>query len=59
MNFSTLLSLNPDCESPLNFLGVIAIVIVCCALGILWAIRNVRLVTNINLHEGNDVDLDE
>jgi hypothetical protein len=34
-------------------------VIVCCALGILWAIRNVRLVTNINLHEGNDVDLDE
>jgi hypothetical protein len=41
---------SPDeCQSPLGFAEVISIVVVFCVSGIVWAYRNFRKVTKINL----------
>jgi hypothetical protein len=47
------------CRSPLSFEGVIATVVVFGALGLLWAYRNVKKVTSINLSNFSDIDLDD
>jgi hypothetical protein len=38
-----------ECFSPINLAGVVSLVVLSCALGIGWAIRNVLKVTSINL----------
>ena len=40
------------CQSPLDMGGVIAIVVICTVLGLLWAIINVRLVHKIDVVGG-------
>ena len=37
------------CFSPLGFDGVVIVNVIICALGLIWAYRNVKKVTNINL----------
>ena len=39
--------------------GVVAINVIFCLSGILWAIRNVRKVTSIDLNRDMDIDLDD
>ena len=47
------------CQSPLGMSGVVALVVIFCACGLVWAYRNVRKVTSINLGQDNDIDLDD
>ncbi len=50
---------DPGCQSPLPMGGVIAVVIVCCVLGLIWAFVNVVLVKRINVKKGmSDKDSD-
>lgn len=42
------------CEAPMSFSTVTIIVIVCCALGLLWALFNVSQVNKIDVESGND-----
>jgi hypothetical protein len=37
----------------------VALVVAFCVLGLVWALRNVRKVTSINLNRFNDIDLDD
>ena len=46
-----------NCQAPLTWNGVLALVITSTILGILWAVRNLRLLTTINLHENSDIEL--
>lgn len=46
------------CYGPVDFGGVIAIVITCCALGLLWSLFNVILVNKIDVEKGNDGESD-
>jgi uncharacterized membrane protein len=48
-----------SCKAPLSMTGVVSLVVVFCLSGILWAIRNVRQVININLDRDMDIDLDD
>jgi len=43
-----------QCQSPLNLSGVVIVVVVCCALGILWAAFNFMLVRKIDVEKGSD-----
>lgn len=47
------------CNSPLNMTGVLSIVVLFCSCGLVWAYRNVRKVTSINLNDESDIDLDD
>ena len=47
------------CQAPLDMAGVVAIVIFFCSAGLVWAYRNVRKVTSINLSNDMEIDLDE
>lgn len=47
-----------DCQAPLSFSGVVATVLIFGVSGLVWAFRNVRKVTSINL-DNNDIDLDD
>jgi len=38
---------------------VVALVVVFCVSGLIWAFRNVRKVTSINMGQDNDIDLDD
>lgn len=48
-----------NCSSPLSFDGVVIVNVIICALGLLWAYRNVKKVTNINLNNFSDIDMDD
>jgi len=37
------------CSSPMSFDGVVIFNVIVCGLGLLWAYRNVKKVTNIKL----------
>jgi hypothetical protein len=52
---------SPDslCESPLTFSGSVAVVVVFCVMGMLWAFRNVRKVIKINLEHYEDIDMED
>lgn len=47
-----------ECKSPLSYSGVIATVFIFGISGLVWAFRNVKKVTSINL-DNNDIDLDD
>lgn len=42
------------CYAPFNFTTVIAVVVVCCVLGLLWSAFNVILVNKIDVEKGID-----
>lgn len=50
---------NITCEAPLSMAGVVGLVVTCCLAGLVWAIRNVRKVTAIDLNHTSDINLDE
>jgi hypothetical protein len=47
------------CKASLNMTGVVSIVVFFCSAGLVWAYRNVRKVTSINLSNDMEIDLDE
>lgn len=42
-----------DCQSPLSFPLEVIIIVVCCLLGIIWAVVNILAVEQINVKTGN------
>ena len=46
------------CEAPLDFGTVTIIVIISCALGLIWAAYNFFLVRKINVERGEDGETD-
>lgn len=47
------------CQSPLGLSEVVAVCVVFCVAGLVWAYRNFRKVTSINLSQDIDIDLDD
>ena len=46
------------CVAPMNFGGVTLVVIICCVLGLVWALYNVILVNRIDVAKGEDGESD-
>lgn len=53
---TTVTDLQVGCEAPLSFSADVAIVIVCCVLGLLWSLFNVLLVNKINVNSSDQGD---
>lgn len=47
-----------SCQSPLALSNVVIIVVICCALGIAWAVFNFILVRRIDVEKGSDGESD-
>lgn len=47
-----------QCQAPMTFGAVTAVVIVCCVLGLLWALVNVYQVSKIDVEKGEDGESD-
>ena len=46
------------CQAPMSFGSVEIVVILCCALGLLWALFNVIQVNKIDVAKGDDGESD-
>ena len=53
-NLLSLAAGQEGCEAPMNFGTVTLIVIICCVLGLLWALFNVFQVNKIDVEKGDD-----
>lgn len=45
-------ALSSSCTGPLNFTWESIIIIICCVLGLIWALVNMLSVSKINVEEG-------
>lgn len=50
---------NSECSAPLGLPGVVSLVVIFCLAGLIWAYRNFKKVTEINMMKDSDIDLSE